>query len=52
MTDSPCTAVCTLDQNDVCLGCYRTADEIANWSQMNDDERKSVIDELTERAGD
>jgi len=46
MTDtaikSPCVAVCALDENDVCLGCYRTASEITDWC-MADQQRKREI---------
>jgi len=46
MTDSaiksPCVAVCALDENDVCLGCYRTASEITDWF-MADQQRKREI---------
>ena len=26
--DSPCVGTCTLDENDVCIGCNRTIEEI------------------------
>ena len=28
---SPCIEVCALDDHNVCIGCYRTADEIIDW---------------------
>ena len=34
---SPCISVCLLDNNDVCVGCYRTADEITEWMSCDDD---------------
>ncbi|MCH1491000.1 MAG: DUF1289 domain-containing protein [Luminiphilus sp.] len=40
--DSPCVAVCALDEKGVCLGCYRTGDEITDWF-MADDQRKQEI---------
>lgn len=52
MTESPCTAVCTLDADDVCLGCYRTAGEIMWWSQMSDEAKREVLEKVKERAGD
>lgn len=39
---SPCTKVCTLDANGVCLGCGRNLAEIANWSRMSADEQRDV----------
>lgn len=40
---SPCVGVCRLDTNYVCVGCDRTLDEIARWSQMTNEERKAVM---------
>ena len=28
---SPCIEVCSLNSEDVCIGCYRTANEIIEW---------------------
>ena len=39
---SPCISICALDENDVCMGCYRTGDEITDWF-VADDERKREI---------
>ncbi len=33
----------------VCIGCARTLDEIARWSQMSDPERSRLMAELPER---
>ena len=47
MVKSPCTNVCIMDaQRGVCLGCYRTLDEIAAWGGMTDAERERTIAEL------
>jgi len=44
MIASPCIKVCALDRERlVCLGCGRTLDEIARWSEMTDEERARVI---------
>jgi hypothetical protein len=33
---SPCISICQMDPlADVCLGCYRTRQEIASWSRLN-----------------
>lgn len=52
MPDSPCTAICTLDQNDVCLGCHRTAQEIAAWATLTDDQKQAVLNQIKEREHD
>ncbi len=41
---SPCTGVCMLDDEGLCLGCHRTSAEIARWSQMDDDERRWLME--------
>jgi predicted Fe-S protein YdhL (DUF1289 family) len=43
---SPCTGVCTLDASGHCLGCHRSAAEIAAWSQLGDDERLRLMEEV------
>ncbi len=44
MIDSPCISVCVLDESDMCLGCFRTLEEIGCWSTLSDDEKKMIID--------
>ncbi|MBD3641947.1 MAG: DUF1289 domain-containing protein [Marinobacter sp.] len=46
---SPCVSVCALDENDVCIGCHRTGDEILRWTQMSNDERREVLREVAMR---
>lgn len=40
---SPCVSVCALDENDMCIGCQRTGDEILRWTQMTNEERREVL---------
>jgi len=40
---SPCVANCKLDDNEVCLGCYRTLDEILTWSSASDNTKLAII---------
>ncbi|MDH4093546.1 MAG: DUF1289 domain-containing protein [Betaproteobacteria bacterium] len=47
---SPCTKVCVMDaENRYCLGCRRTLEEIARWSEMTDREREQVLAQLAAR---
>jgi predicted Fe-S protein YdhL (DUF1289 family) len=46
---SPCNSICTLDDNNRCLGCQRTLDEITRWTLMSKDEQWVIIDILTVR---
>jgi predicted Fe-S protein YdhL (DUF1289 family) len=33
----------------VCIGCYRTLDEIARWSSASDDAKKQILKEIEVR---
>ena len=40
---SPCTDVCRIaNGTGLCEGCFRTLDEIAAWSRMDEDGKRSV----------
>ncbi|MBC3421512.1 MULTISPECIES: DUF1289 domain-containing protein [Pseudomonas] len=47
---SPCVNVCALDEQDICIGCQRTVQEITRWARMDNDERRAVIKLCHERA--
>jgi len=47
---SPCINICTLDEDGYCRGCYRTIQEIANWSLMTPSEQRELLPELKRRA--
>ena len=41
---SPCISVCRLDAGTgLCLGCFRTIEEIAVWSRASNDQRLQVL---------
>ena len=40
---SPCVSVCALDDQDICMGCYRSADEITDWFMASADEKRAII---------
>ncbi|GGC55747.1 DUF1289 domain-containing protein [Marinobacter halophilus] len=46
---SPCVSVCALDENDICVGCQRTGDEIFRWTTMTNEERRDVLVKVAER---
>ena len=49
---SPCICVCTMDAvTGLCIGCYRTLDEIAGWSGMDDAQKRAVWLRLAQRVG-
>ncbi|MBM9594316.1 DUF1289 domain-containing protein [Roseitranquillus sediminis] len=48
---TPCIDICVIHRREgLCVGCLRTADEIAAWSSLTDDERDALMDELPSRA--
>ncbi|ACC69356.1 DUF1289 domain-containing protein [Paraburkholderia phymatum] len=47
---SPCINVCRMDKaTNLCEGCLRTIDEIANWSSFDDAAKRAVWDEIEAR---
>ena len=50
---SPCIAVCKMDAaSQLCIGCYRTLDEIARWSRMDDGAKRAVWSAITQRMSE
>jgi len=47
---SPCISVCALDDEDICIGCFRSAKEITLWRTMTNAERRQVIARAGERS--
>ena len=49
-TESPCVDICQLNPTSgVCLGCFRTMDEISVWVDMPDDDKREVLRLAKER---
>ena len=47
---SPCIGVCSVDDlSGLCVGCFRSMDEISQWWDMNDAERNKVMSQLADR---
>jgi len=40
---SPCVRNCCLDDNDICLGCFRSLDEITAWGGADDTRRREIL---------
>ena len=45
---TPCIRVCKL-QNDVCLACCRSRQEITSWPFYSEDKRKQIMEDINER---
>ena len=46
---SPCIEVCSLNDQDVCIGCYRTANEIIEWFSAPDERKREILVSVSER---
>ncbi|GHD26825.1 DUF1289 domain-containing protein [Parahalioglobus pacificus] len=46
---SPCVSVCALDENDICMGCYRSATEITDWFMASDEDKRAIMRRVAER---
>jgi uncharacterized protein len=49
MVKSPCILVCKLE-NDVCVGCKRTKEEITMWTKYTDEEKQNVLLKLNKKV--
>ena len=49
--ESPCVSICTInDDSGLCDGCFRTLDEIAVWSQLDNAAKREVWRRIEQRA--
>ncbi len=49
---SPCVRNCCLDDDNVCLGCGRSLDEIVSWSTADDTEKRAILSRSRLRAAE
>ncbi len=45
---SPCIKICTLQDN-FCIGCGRTTQEIAEWTKASDKKKRDILERLPDR---
>ena len=49
--DSPCVKLCSIHPTErICVGCYRSMEEIGAWSSLSSKVRLEVMSELPSRA--
>jgi uncharacterized protein len=47
---SPCNGICTLDDLDnVCIGCFRSQQEIMDWRGSSPTQRQAILNRAKER---
>lgn len=47
--ESPCVRKCCLDDDDICLGCFRTLEQITGWTQFTDEQKRKVLQSCEQR---
>lgn len=48
---SPCVKLCVVHPEErICVGCFRTIEEISRWSRLTHEERASIMADLPDRA--
>ena len=47
--ESPCISICSLDQKDVCEGCFRTSNEIVDWFTADDVRKLEILEASKQR---
>ena len=49
--ESPCIGVCAMDEvTGFCQGCYRTLDEIKQWWDLDNTQKRLVVQKANERV--
>ncbi len=46
---SPCVRNCCLNEQDICLGCFRHLDEITGWNAMNPEQKANTLKKCQQR---
>lgn len=46
---SPCVSLCTLDSQDICVGCFRHIDEITGWHSADNQRRQEILNNCENR---
>jgi len=51
--ESPCIDVCKLDETrSFCTGCLRTLDEIRQWRDMSDGQKRRIVENCARRRSE
>nr|WP_282598630.1 DUF1289 domain-containing protein [Pseudomonas emilianonis] len=46
---SPCISLCRLDEQKVCLGCFRHVEDIREWRSADDQRRRVIVAQAERR---
>jgi predicted Fe-S protein YdhL (DUF1289 family) len=48
---SPCVRNCCLDEDNICMGCGRSLEEIVQWGTASDADKSAILARSRERLG-
>ncbi len=46
---SPCVSICVLDDEDICQGCFRSAEEITDWFMETNEGKQAILERAIAR---
>lgn len=49
---SPCVRNCCLNDEDICLGCFRSLREITRWGTLDNQGKERVLESVVQRKKD
>lgn len=52
MAQSPCNRHCTLSADDLCVGCFRSLEEILKWRSLSESEQQQVLKRCQKRKNE
>ena len=50
--ESPCISICSLDENDICEGCFRSGNEIVDWFTADDERKREILKVTAQRRSE
>ncbi|MGA8134370.1 MULTISPECIES: DUF1289 domain-containing protein [Pseudomonas] len=46
---SPCVSLCRLDEQKICIGCFRHVEDIRDWRAADDARRREICEQARQR---
>ena len=50
--ESPCISICSLDENDIREGCFRSGNEIVDWFTADDERKREILKVTAQRRSE
>ena len=50
--ESPCISICSLDENDICEGFFRSGNEIVDWFTADDERKREILKVTAQRRSE